>query len=284
MANLPTMHVVNGVIVPDFIIKEELDKLKDIPLRADDVWVVAYPKCGTTWTEHIVTLIRNGGEEDTRNVNEAVPWLEAIKHSPHVSPDFNVDDLPSPRAFSSHFSYNLMPCGLPMHTPCKYVYVARNPKDVAVSLYYHFRALDSSTLVWDEFIQDFIAGNVMFGNYFDHVLSWWGHKDDQNILFLKYEDMKKDLADTVRKIAKFIDCDFSDAVVEEVVKKASFTSMKANPKSNFSWMKRNPGEQPFLRKGVVGDWKNHFSAEQSAQLDEVYQSRMKGTGLEFEFK
>ena len=284
MANLPTMHVVNGVIVPKFVIKEELDNLKDKPLRADDVWIAAYPKCGSTWTEHIFTLIRNGGKDYTGYVNEAVPWLEAIKHSPHVSPDFNIDDLPSPRAFGSHFSYNLMPCGLPMHTPCKYIYVARNPKDVVVSFYYQSRALDSTDLVWDEFFQDFIAGNVMFGNYFDHVLSWWEHKDDQNILFLKYEDMKKDLPDTVRKIAKFIDCDLSDAVVEKVVKKASFASMKANPSANFSWMKRNPGEQPFLRKGIVGDWKNHFSAEQSAQLDEVYRSRMKGTGLEFEFE
>lgn len=284
MANLPTMHVINGIILPKFIVQEELERLQRVPLREDDVWVVAYPKSGMTWTEHILTLVRNGGKEDSRNVNEAVPWLEAIKHSPHVSPDFNVDDLPSPRAFSSHFSYNLMPCALPLNTPCKYIYVARNPKDVAVSMYYHHRALDLNTLVWDKFIQDFIAGNVMFGSYFDHVLSWWRHKDDENVLFLKYEDTKKDLPSAVRKIANFIGCDLSDSVIEEISKKAAFEQMKENPKANFSWMKRHPDEKPFLRKGVVGDWKNHFSPEQSAQLDEVYTARVKGTGLDFEFE
>jgi len=46
--------------------------------------------------------------------------------------------------------------------------------------------------------QEFQLGNVSFmvvnrelcyGDYFDHVMSWWQHKDDTNVLFLKYEDM-----------------------------------------------------------------------------------------------
>ena len=32
---------------------------------------------------------------------------------------------------------------------------------------------------------------VFYGSRFDHVLSWWKHKDDPNVLLLKYEDMKK---------------------------------------------------------------------------------------------
>lgn len=32
---------------------------------------------------------------------------------------------------------------------------------------------------------------VCYGSWFDHVLSWWKHKDDPNVLLLKYEDMKK---------------------------------------------------------------------------------------------
>ena len=32
---------------------------------------------------------------------------------------------------------------------------------------------------------------VFYGSWFDHVLSWWKHKDDSNVLLLKYEDMKK---------------------------------------------------------------------------------------------
>ena len=36
-----------------------------------------------------------------------------------------------------------------------------------------------------------MARMVKYGDYFDHVLSWWAHKDDKNVLFIKYEDIKK---------------------------------------------------------------------------------------------
>ncbi|CAH1268853.1 Hypp4007 [Branchiostoma lanceolatum] len=35
---------------------------------------------------------------------------------------------------------------------------------------------------------------------------------------------------------------------------------------------------------IVGDWKNHFSAEESAKFEQKYRKRMAGSGLEFEFE
>ena len=32
---------------------------------------------------------------------------------------------------------------------------------------------------------------MSYGLWSDHVLGWWQHKDEKNILFLKYEDLKK---------------------------------------------------------------------------------------------
>ena len=43
----------------------------------DDGWVVTYPKCGTTWTQQIVRLIRNNGVQDDVRITTAVLWLEA---------------------------------------------------------------------------------------------------------------------------------------------------------------------------------------------------------------
>ena len=71
-----------------------------------------------------------------------------------------------------------------------------------------------------------MKGEVDFGDYFDHVLSWWAHKDDDNVLFLKYEDMKKDLPSAVDKIAKFIGQDISKELVDEIAHKTTFANMK----------------------------------------------------------
>ena len=278
------VHTVNGFLVPDIITQEEIDRLKDFSLQADDVWVVAYPKAGSTWTQQIVRLIRNGGKDDGKILSESVPWLEALSK---MYPQLKVDELPSPRTFQSHFRYDNMPCGLPSNTPCKYIYVTRNPKDVAVSYYHHhrrFKQVHRTELNWDDFIDKFSSGRVHFGSYFDHVLSWWPHRDDNNVLFIKYEDMKRDLPCAVRKIAKFVNHDLTDQVVDEIVRRTTFAVMKDDSKANHSWTAHmGSGEEPFMRRGVVGDWMNVFTDEQSKRIDALYKSHFIPVGLELEF-
>lgn len=62
-----------GLSVPKYIKQEGVDELKGLQLYPDDVWVVSYPKCGTTWTQQIVRLIRNSGERDDTKIELAVP-------------------------------------------------------------------------------------------------------------------------------------------------------------------------------------------------------------------
>ena len=146
MANLKlhsAMHVLDGLIVPKFILQENVSKMKQIKLRDDDIWVVSYPKAGTTWTQYIVHLIHNGGKDDGKKITDAVPWIEAGTQFTEVS----IDDLTPPRAFKSHMPYDRMPCGPPSSTPSKYIYVARNPKDLATSFYHHYFAI--ATRSWN---------------------------------------------------------------------------------------------------------------------------------------
>ena len=70
----------------------------------------------------------------------------------------------------------MMPGGVePAASPCKYIYVARNPKDVAVSMFYHTKAIVQYEFNgnWDCFFELFMQGNVDCGMWFNHVLEWW---------------------------------------------------------------------------------------------------------------
>ena len=116
----------------------------------------------------------------------------------------------------------------------------------------------------------------------------WKHRDAENILFLKYENLRKDHHGAVKKIAKFIGFNLKEEVIDTVVKKSTFQSMKDNPTTNPNIVEPirllfKPGEQQFLRKGIVGDWRNHFTPEQNAEFDAIYAEKMKGSGLDFDF-
>ena len=79
MASPPVLPIVNGIPVSYCISQEQVDRVaSSFKIRPDDVWIVSYPKAGTTWTQHIVRLIKNAGKDDGKKLDEAVPWIEAI--------------------------------------------------------------------------------------------------------------------------------------------------------------------------------------------------------------
>lgn len=112
--------------------------------------------------------------------------------------------------------------------------------------------------------------------------------DAENILFLKYEDMKKDLAGSVKAISEFMGYTYDDSVLDNITKQCTFESMKSDPLADPDTFPEVKGKiiegTSFLRKGEVGDWRNCFSDEQSARLDAEYAKRMVGSGLNISFQ
>ena len=156
---------------------------------------------------------------------------------------------------------------------------------MVVSLYFHTKLRYYPGIDWDLFWKLYINGELEFGNYFDHLVSWWPHRNDKNVLFLKYENMVKNLPQAVSQIASFMEVDLAPNSLDQIVHLTTFENMKKNPTANYEWSKAQQKENatPFLRKGIVGDWKNFLSAEQSAEVDRICAERLKDIGLEFEY-
>ena len=222
------VHHINGLPLPPFIIQPQLDFMKEMELFSDDIWIVTYSRSGTTWTQQIVRSILAKGDEDLV-ISETVPWLEAA-NSKIISYSIDFSTIKRPRAIKCHMPYSFMLCGPPKGTPGKYIYVARNPKDTAVSFFYHYFSLKSAENIdWPTFASWFLSGQVYFGSHLDHVLGRWEHRNDDNVLFVKYEDMKKDIRSAIVRIASFIGKDLTEKEVDTVIKKSSFSCMKNKP-------------------------------------------------------
>ncbi|KAG0444931.1 hypothetical protein HPB47_013210 [Ixodes persulcatus] len=163
-----------------------------------DVFVVSYPKCGTTWMEHIVYHIFNGRSppKDILSRCREMPFLEFQGAD-------SVRDMARPGSIKTHMPFRFQPYSM----GAKYIYTCRNPFDCCVSFFYHTKAMPEYKFqdgTFDEFFEMFIEGKVDFGDYFDHVLSWYEHRNDPNVLFLTYEDLKEDTGTWVLKIADFL--------------------------------------------------------------------------------
>ncbi|XP_070589503.1 amine sulfotransferase-like [Erythrolamprus reginae] len=261
---------------------EIIDSVESFEIQDDDIFLITYPKSGTVWTQNILSLIFYEGHRDgTENITviERIPWLEYNIFKTDLT------KLPSPRVICSHLPYYLVPKGL-RNKRTKIIYVFRNPKDVLVSMY-HFHKI-SVTLEtpkdFDTFMEKFLAGKVGNSLWLDHIEGWYTHKDDFNILFLSYEEMKRDLRSSVLKICNFLGKELSEKVVDDVVHKATFDSMRADSRVNYRFI---PSDQidfskgDFLRKGIVGDWKNIMTVAQSERFDHVFKERMEKLPFRF---
>ncbi|NES87067.1 MAG: sulfotransferase domain-containing protein [Moorea sp. SIO2B7] len=243
-----------------------------------DIFIATYPKCGTTWTQHIIWLIQHDGKPfpAEKSITEKMPHLE------EVGKEF-VAALPTPRVIKTHLFYDMTP----YHRDAKYIYVARNPFDCVVSFYHHTKGFvkhyDFADGTFEEFFECFISGEVDFGDYFDNLLPWYKHKDDKNILFLTYEYMKEDTKGAVIKIAEFLGNEYLNKVKNETIlnKIVNYSSFESMSKNQNRWSSKRPENMtPFIRKGKVGDWNNYFTSSQIKRLTEKFATKTKGTGLE----
>ena len=82
-----------------------------------------------------------------------------------MQPD--ITTMSSPRVMKSHFIYDAIPKSANEDTKCKYIYIARNPKDLVVSYFKFVASLatyNGYNGPWEFFVKLFLEGNGKFGH------------------------------------------------------------------------------------------------------------------------
>ena len=247
---------------------------------------------GTTWIQEIAWLIHKNldlTEASTTTLDARMKILE-VKTNPNATPNI---DLLQPEQESRLIKTHLP--GRFFHEQLKrdnvkVIIPLRNPKDALVSYFHFYRMLvylGKFAGSWDDFFELYRDKRLIYGDIFDWYEDWWAQRYNSKVLIVKYEDLKHNLKNEIRRIAEFMGRHFTDDQLEIIRSRCTFQAMASNNMTNYSWENGKSLDNnisQFMRKGAVGDWTNYFSEEQNKILDDQYSSRLVKIGLELDFK
>jgi sulfotransferase len=265
--------MVGGLRMPMGFPPAALESVPRLVPEDDDVFVVSYPKSGTTWLQYIVwLLVRQRPLRSDERLTVCFPHLEEVGAEA-------IGSLPRPRLIKTHLRRDMTP----FSAAARYLVIVRNPFDTVVSFFHHTRGFprhyDFADGTFAEFFECFIAGEVDFGDYFDHLASWGAEAARGNVLLLTYEGLSLDPGPEIRRIAAFLGEEASagvatDAALGAVIDEASLGSMRRDQQR---WSSVRPDWAPaFVREGKVGRWQSLITPSQARLLLAKFDRRLGG--------
>jgi len=297
------------------------DRIWNFKAASSDVIIMTYPKCGTSWTQEIVWTLRNNPGLDHpmagAPVNLRAPFIEfdclfATDAVPAPGPDHPLvqmfhkqvpggdlangifvqmaEHLAHPRTIKTHLPFSLLPNNL-LDT-AKVIYVYRNPKDVIVSYLHHCRLMKVQDFTGDmeEFLKEFIDGDLLYGHYDNHLKEAFAKKEHKNLLMVRFEDLKANPLQEYSKINKFLGTERTEEEILKIVDYTSFAEMKkrdtisggaTSPMFNMDIVREDGG---FFRKGEAGNWKEKLSPEHIKKIDSWTKEKLGELGSEFRYE
>ncbi|XBH71970.1 hypothetical protein VPH35_099361 [Triticum aestivum] len=213
---------------------------RHLEARDTDVLLATFPKSGTTWLKALLFAALHR----TADGATLVPFLEARVFTNGRIPDLS--SLPAPRLLMTHIPSVSLPESVAA-SGCKVVY--RVP----------------------------------------HALGYWRWHLERpaQVLFLTYEELAADTLGQLRRLAGFVGRPFTaeereagvDRGIVEACAMESLAGLEVNRSGKTDMAESSVPNNVFFRRDVVGDCKNHLTPEMARRLDEITESKFRGSGL-----
>ena len=255
----------------------------DFDFRDDDIIIATYAKSGTTWVQQIIAQMLFNGAPDLA-VAEMSPWLD-LRVPPKEVKLPMVAAQTHRRMIKTH-----LPLDALVYSPdAKYLYIARDGRDVLWSLHNHHL---NANQAWYEALNDtpgrigppierpgtdireywsaWLNGDgYPFWSFWENIRTWWQIRELPNVMFLHFNDLKRDMPGQMRRMARFLDIPVDEAQWQNILEYCSFDWMKKNatksvPLGGAFW---DGGAETFINKGTNGRWIDVLSKEESAEYE-----------------
>ncbi|KAJ8913237.1 hypothetical protein NQ315_016180 [Exocentrus adspersus] len=284
-------------------------------VRPDDTFVVTFPRSGTTWMQEMVWLLANDLNYEKAaktQLEDRFPFLEFssfvhmetkeefLRENAYDEEKYQevqlidypawkiLGEIPGRRFIKTHLPFSLLPQNL-LQVGCKVIYIARNPRDVAVSFYHLNRSFRTQGYIGDfpRYWNYFEKNLQPWTPYWEHIKEGWSRRNEANLLFLFYEDINKvvNLIDSIKTVSNFLGRKYSDSEYETLAEHLDIHNFRRNKSVNFDNLKRLgilvSSEEGFVRKGKNGGWKDYFDEQLNARADRWIEENLKGTDLKF---
>lgn len=224
--------------------------------RPDDQYIVAHERSGSTWLRTMLcNLLYPQQMSDPHVFQFHIPIIRLKRV-------VLIHNLPSPRILMSHTNYrpNIR----------RAVYMVRDGRDAVVS-FYHFlvtRHKRDQVAGFGDFFDRYMQG--AYGSFWPRDVEAWLTRGQQalgnDLLVLRFEDLKRDPHEHVAEVATFLGISFSPAQLAAAVDAAAIEQMRQREAQREGTL-QSP-DHSFYRGGRTGQWQEYFTPEMEQRFQQ----------------
>jgi len=273
---------------------EDSARWTGFPFRPGDIVISTRSKSGTTWMQMICALLVFQQPDPPAPLAELSPWLDWLGE-PRDEVLATLTAQRHRRFVKTHTPLD----GIPLDPRADYIVVARDPLDMAVSLYHQSGNLDRDRVAQltgqprpggprparpplRDWLLSWIDRDVVPADELDslpgvlwHLSDAWARRTAPNVLLVHYAELSADLPGQMRRIADRLGITVPERRWPELVEAATFARMRAGAGRlvpDRSGVLKS--QAAFFRRGSSGAGRELLSPDELAH----YRRRVAGLG------